>query len=42
VQYSDSEARDLVEEFIGVGKIAAPDGRVRRAARPKPAAAARR
>jgi myo-inositol-1-phosphate synthase len=38
VQYSDSEAHDLVEEFIDGGK-AGENGRVRRASRSKPAAA---
>jgi myo-inositol-1-phosphate synthase len=37
VQYSDSEARQLVEEFIG-GSKAATNGRVRRVSRAKPAA----
>jgi len=41
VQYSDSEARRLVEEFIDAGK-ARPNGRVRRIARTKPATAAAR
>jgi myo-inositol-1-phosphate synthase len=41
VQYSDNEARRLVEEFIGAPK-AAPNGRVRRTARTKPAARAAR
>jgi myo-inositol-1-phosphate synthase len=38
VQFSDNEARRLVEEFIEGGK-AGVDGRVRRVARTKPAAA---
>jgi myo-inositol-1-phosphate synthase len=41
VQYSDNEARRLVEEFIGAPK-AAPNGRVRRTARTKLAARAAR
>ena len=41
VQYSDGEARRLVEEFIDGGK-AGENGRVRRPARSKPAAAAAR
>ena len=41
VQYSDSEAKNLVEEFIGAGK-SEPNGRVRRIARTKPATAAAR
>src|SRR6266568_768779 len=41
VQYSDAEARVLVEEFIDGGK-ASENGRVRRTARSKPAAAAAR
>src|SRR5229473_2626908 len=41
VQYSDSEARSLVEEFIDAGK-AKPNGRPRRIARTKPATAAAR
>jgi myo-inositol-1-phosphate synthase len=41
VQYSDAEARGLVEDFIDGGK-AAQNGRVRRTARSKPAAAAAR
>jgi len=41
VQYSDSEAKSLVEEFIDAGK-ARPNGRVRRIARTKPATAAAR
>ena len=41
VQYADSEARRLVEEFIDGGK-AAENGHVRRPARSKPAAAAAR
>ncbi len=41
VQYSDAEARGLVEEFIDGGK-ASENGRVRRTARSKPAAAAAR
>ena len=41
VQYSDSEARSLVEEFIDAGK-AAPNGAVRRTGRTKPATAAAR
>jgi len=41
VQYSDAEARGLVEEFIDGGK-ASENGRVRRTARSKPAAAATR
>jgi myo-inositol-1-phosphate synthase len=41
VQYSDNEARRLVEEFIGAPK-AGPNGRVRRTARTKPAARAAR
>jgi hypothetical protein len=41
VQYSDSEARSLVEEFIDAGK-ATPNGRSRRIARTKPATAAAR
>jgi myo-inositol-1-phosphate synthase len=41
VQYNDSEARRLVEEFIDGGK-AAENGRVRRPARSKPAAATAR
>jgi len=41
VQYSYSEARRLVEEFIDAGK-ARPNGRVRRIARTKPATAAAR
>ncbi len=40
VQYSDSEARRLVEEFIDGGKAASTNGRARRAAKAKPAAAA--
>ncbi|HEV3101087.1 MAG TPA: inositol-3-phosphate synthase [Candidatus Dormibacteraeota bacterium] len=44
VQYSDSEARNLVEDFIDAGKAkAAPNGRApRRIARTKPATAAAR
>jgi len=41
MQYSDSEARGLVEEFIDGGK-AGPNGRVRRTGRAKPATAAAR
>jgi myo-inositol-1-phosphate synthase len=41
VQYSDNEARRLVEEFIGAPK-AGPNGRARRIARTKPAAGAAR
>ena len=41
VQYSDSEARRLVEDFID-GEKAAENGRVRRPARSKPAASAAR
>jgi myo-inositol-1-phosphate synthase len=41
VQYSDTEARRLVEEFIDGGK-AAPDGRARRSVRSKPATASAR
>ncbi|HYM67288.1 MAG TPA: inositol-3-phosphate synthase, partial [Patescibacteria group bacterium] len=41
VQYSDSEARRLVEEFIAGGKAPA-NGRVRRAAKAKPAPASAR
>jgi len=41
VQYSDSEARSLVEEFIDAGK-ATPNGRSRRIARTKSATAAAR
>jgi myo-inositol-1-phosphate synthase len=41
VQYSDSEARTLVEEFIDAGKSGS-NGRVRRIARTKPATAAAR
>ena len=41
IQYSDSEARRLVEEFIDAGK-ARPNGRVRRIARTKPATTAAR
>jgi myo-inositol-1-phosphate synthase len=41
VQYNDSEAKSLVEEFIDAGKTA-PNGRVRRIARTKPATAAAR
>jgi myo-inositol-1-phosphate synthase len=41
VQYSDAEARGLVEEFIDGGK-ASENGRARRTARSKPAAAAAR
>src|SRR6202022_3202930 len=41
VQYSDSEAKNLVEEFIGAGK-SEPNGRARRIARTKPATAAAR
>jgi myo-inositol-1-phosphate synthase len=41
VQYSDDEARRLVEEFIEGGK-AGGNGEVRRSARRKPAAAAAR
>ena len=41
VQYSDSEAKSLVEEFIGAGK-ATPNGRSRRIGRTKPATAAAR
>jgi myo-inositol-1-phosphate synthase len=41
VQYSDNEARRMVEEFIE-GDKAGVNGRDRRAARTKPAAAARR
>src|SRR5947199_6683805 len=41
VQYTDTEARRLVEEFIDGGK-AAENGHARRAARAKPAAPARR
>src|SRR6266851_1504965 len=43
VQYSDSEAKGLVEEFIDAGKAkAAPNGRARRIGRTKPATAAAR
>jgi hypothetical protein len=43
VQYSDSEAKDLVEEFIDAGKAKAePNGRARRIGRTKPATAAAR
>src|SRR6266851_914557 len=43
VQYSDSEAKNLVEEFIDAGKAkAAPNGRARRIGRTKPATAAAR
>jgi myo-inositol-1-phosphate synthase len=43
VQYSDSEAKDLVEEFIDAGKAkAATNGRARRIGRTKPATAAAR
>jgi myo-inositol-1-phosphate synthase len=42
VQYSDSEAKRLVEEFIDGGKAASPNGRDRRTARSRPAAAAAR
>jgi myo-inositol-1-phosphate synthase len=43
VQYSDSEAKDLVEEFIDAGKAkVAPNGRARRIGRTKPATAAAR
>jgi len=41
VQYSDSEARKLVEEFIAGGKVPA-NGRARRPARAKPAPASAR
>jgi myo-inositol-1-phosphate synthase len=41
VQYSDSEARDFVEEFISARKTG-PNGRVRRSARAKPAPTAAR
>ena len=41
VQYSDNEARQLVEEFIDGGK-AATNGRVKRVARTKPATASAR
>ncbi|OLD27278.1 MAG: inositol-3-phosphate synthase [Actinobacteria bacterium 13_1_20CM_2_65_11] len=41
VQYSDSEAKSLLEEFIDAGKSAS-NGRVRRIARTKPATAAAR
>ncbi|HYT11438.1 MAG TPA: inositol-3-phosphate synthase [Candidatus Nitrosopolaris sp.] len=41
VQYSDSEAKGLVEEFIDAGK-AGPNGRVRRTGRTKPATTAAR
>jgi len=41
VQYSDSEAKSLVEEFIDAGK-AGPNGRVRRTERTKPATATAR
>jgi myo-inositol-1-phosphate synthase len=41
VQYSDNEARRLVEEFIGAAKTG-PNGRVRRTARTKTAAGAAR
>jgi myo-inositol-1-phosphate synthase len=41
VQYSDSEARGLVEEFIDAGK-AGPNGRARRTGRAKPATATAR
>src|SRR5258706_470550 len=41
VQYSDSEAKSLVEEFIGAGK-ATSNGRSRRIGRTKPATAAAR
>jgi myo-inositol-1-phosphate synthase len=37
VQYSDNEAKRLVEDFIDGGK-AAPNGRARRVTRAKPAA----
>jgi myo-inositol-1-phosphate synthase len=43
MQYSDSEAKDLVEEFIDAGKAkAATNGRARRIGRTKPATAAAR
>src|SRR5216683_2911536 len=43
VQYSDSEAKNLVEEFIDAGKAkTAPNGRARSIARTKPATAAAR
>jgi hypothetical protein len=41
VQYSDNEARQLVEEFIEGGK-AGTNGRVRRVGRAKPAASSAR
>jgi hypothetical protein len=41
VQYSDNEARQLVEEFIEGGK-AETNGRVKRVARTKPATASAR
>ena len=42
VQYSDNEAKRLVEEFIQGDKAGAPNGRVRRVARTKPATATAR
>jgi hypothetical protein len=41
VQYSDNEARQLVEDFIGDGK-AVTNGRVRKVTRAKPATSSAR